>query len=432
MVATKSTDNKKKFCNLISLIKIKENNDSKLLDVIEVTCIDHLFKSKFLKAVFLYPNKKLIDKLHHIVYEDGEPTEARQLLQSLLIRQNNKENVFPTDVITFNNHRIDKFPHNDISETSWEHTNNTILVYEYKKDEFPKEGEKVEKHKSGSNEEHLSHKKIEITNKIINQAKQNNNAFFEEFGYALDSLLLFLKENHPSTYDKLLHKFDPNLVLCWYIFVQPNKTQECYIPNHIFNKWEYVPTHRSMKNIQEFLKNYTTDTALLQKQHKVRTELEKIGKAMEIIPAIKKEYNNNYLKLLEDELRFKYAKSDCINEEDVMTLNLINWDKPENSLTLFDTSTFNDLQKLELYQILNNFVKSHYLLYEPYDVKLREKIENFMKKHSIQGGSENMSFFIGGSHYLHKIQNHKNHNTDVKHIIANLSSSQKEELKKLL
>lgn len=434
MVAKDKTEKTYTFCNLFSFVKIR--GDTKLLDVIEAICMENTFKSKRLAATFLYPSDKLIDILYKLVFDDYNFAEARDKLKSLFLEKKH-ETLTNGKYITFNKKEVSKLE-NAVKKSEWKHVDDKIGVLEYVGDKFPEEGETVIV--KGSNENQASNLRIEITNNIINKAKKDYNCtYFETFGYALNSLLQFIYDKDKKLYKMLENKFDPNLVVTWYIYVQPTISNPTYISNELFQQWGYhyknSPNNKSFDFLKELLNNYVVDDNKLKKQKEKRNEIKtkKLNLDDLINEIINKVYNSNYLHLLEDELRFRYSDMNCFTKEDIMTFNLIDWDNPKNSLTLFKKPD-SDLQKIELYNIIVYFITSNYFLYTLYDKKLTQRILQFVNENKSGGNSSNgISFFMGGCDQMNKIMDYVNSDKfNMTEWVNGLSDSRKDELKKIL
>lgn len=393
----------KKYCNLYSFVK---NNNPDLISIIDDLCAEGLFKGKGEKGegkTFLNPSKAHIDILNKHINK-GDSDEALAKLKSLFLegvhtsignkmyKSFNKKEVDGSKLKTSNS---DKF-------IKW-NKDAKFNVLDLKSAEFPQEGKEVDNKstegKSGSSEFYGGKEaaiRVEVTNELINKYKGNNEN--KVFAYAVNSLLSFVKSKDNKLYEKVHKLLDPNLIVSWYIMVQPSaKTSNKHIPDSLFSKWAnkmYKAPVKSVALIQELISSNNYDNKELKQIIEKRKGLSGVG-LKETIHEVIKAYDNNYSKLLEDELRFRFSDLEELDAEDIMTLNLVDWDSPRKSLLLFDNIPKSNLLQSEVFKVINKFIKSNAFLYTPYNDDIINKIKN-----SISGAgatSSNSLYICGGN-----------------------------------
>ncbi len=428
----------KKYCNLYSFVK---TNNKDLIPIIEDLCAEGLFKGRGAKT-FLNPNSKLIAELDNEINK-GNSEHALKLLKSLFLNDIH-ESINKSIYVTFNNKELDGSTIQVEKSKKFKKFNDTLKlnVFDLVSSDFPKEGKEVDNKKGsksyirGSNDidggKELS-SRIEITNELINAYIANSETHI--FAYAVNSLLSFLKKKDGKAYESVFKLVDSNLIVSWYILVQPTaRMSSKHISDSLFKRWAKSYYKSPIKNV-ELLKELFTSNDYDNKELKQIIEKRKtIGGVglKETIADVIKCYDNNYCKLLEDELRFRFGDSVELDSEDIMTLNLVDWDKPRKSLVLFENIPKSNLLQSEIFKVINKFIKSNAFLYTPYNDDIVQKI-----KKTISGaGSENSgnSLHIFGGENTEKIKKMHCGSLDfsLEAFVGGLSSEQINELKSLL
>jgi hypothetical protein len=390
----------KKYCNLYSFVK---NHNSDLIPIIEDLCAEGLFKGKGADRTFLNPNKTLIKQLDDLINK-GESDEALKKLKSLFLEGSHTtltKKMYPT----FNHKEIDGSSLSTEQSkkfNKWSESTN-FNVLDLKSEEFPIEGKEVEfkktKSKKGSNDisgaKELA-SRVEVTNELINVYTKNEESNI--FAYTLNSLLTYIQKKDKKVFDHVHKLLDPNMIVSWYIMVQPTaRRSDKHIPDQLFASWAkkvYKNPIKSVELIKELISSNNYDVKELKKTIEKRKEISGVG-LKETINDVVKAYDSNYDKLLDDELRFRFSDLEELDGEDIMTLNLINWDSPKSSLLLFGQIPKSNLSQSELYKVISQFIKSNAFLYTPYNDDIINKIKN-----TISGaGSANKSalYICGGS-----------------------------------
>jgi hypothetical protein len=424
----------KKYCNLYSFVN---SNNSKLISIIDDLCAEGLFKGKGEKT-FLNPNSKLVDELESDINK-GNSDEALKKLKSLFIEGHHNK-LIKGLYVTFNSKEINgsKIETQPSKKYIKWNEDSKINVLDLLSNSFPEEGKDVEsskKSKTGSNEIKGSKElalRVEVTNELINDYMSNEES--KKFAYALNSLLLFVKDKDKKVFDHIHKLLDPNLVVSWYIMVQPtSKSSNKHIPDRLFTQWatkKYKLPIKSIELIKELISSNNYDNKQLKSIIEKRKAISGVG-LKDTINDVVKAYNNNYGKLLEDELRFRFSDLEELDMDAIMSLNLVDWDSPRKSLVLFDNIPKSNLLQSEIYKVISQFIKSNAFLYTPYNDEIIQKIKNTI---SGAGSSNKSSLYICGGSLRDEIKNAPCGGLEfsLQEFVGGLSTEQIEELKSYL
>jgi len=426
------SESKESFCSLYSFIR---KHNSKLYDLLDDICATGLFRPRDRNEVtFLNPDDKLTKELEKMINK-GDGEEALNKLKSLFIY--GKHDKLSGDLVTYNRKKIKT----DLSKLSksknfkqWSSKNNSY-VFEYTLATFPEESATVEAPKTkkktvkGSSEnKNRIHATEEIT-KDVHDKKHNH-----KVAYKLNSLLEFIKKKDNTLYNKVVALVDPNMTLTWYILVQPTKMDNHHISNELFEEW-YAKGFKNPINSVSLIKQiFTTEmheNSKLKEISQSRKQIKDVGfedTQRNIIEA----YNNNYEKLLEDELRFRYSDETTLNPEDIHAFNIINWDEPKKSLILFGDVPKSSLLRTEIHSMMVSFVQSNAFLYTPFNKSIREKITNHIQ--GAGAGNENVKKMIEflGTDNINDIKHMETESLTLAEFIESLTDSQKKDLSQLL
>lgn len=416
----------KKFCNLISFVK---DHNPALVHVIEDLCADGLFKGRGEKT-FLNPSSKMVTELQEMV-DKGESDEALTKLKSLFLEGYHNSVVTSNLYVSFNGKMIKGLKVTPSKKfNKW---NTDIMVFDI--DSFPEEGDATESKKDkkkkvkGSKE---SARRIEVTNELINLYMLDKD--HKIFAYVVNSLLSFVKSKDSKVYEYVHKLLDPNMIVSWYILVQPSsRMSNKHITDSIFNKWvnkSYKSPVKSVELIRELMSSNNYDNKELKQIIEKRKEIKAIG-LKDTINDVIKAYKDNYHKLLEDELRFRFSDLTVFDGEDIMTLNLIDWDNPKKSLVLFNNIPKSNLLQSEIYKLITQFIKSNAFLYTPYNDDIMKKIKNTI---SGAGSAANNSLYICGGSNRECVQKMAYGSLDfsLESFVGGLNAEQIEELKSYL
>lgn len=424
----------KKYCNLYSFVK---NHNANLISIIDDLCAEGLFKGKG-KKTFLNPNSKLVKQLEDEINK-GNSDEALTKLKSLFL-VNDHAALGKKMYETFNHKEVDGSTLDVSPSKNYKKWNpdSQLNVLELNSTEFPKEGNETKSNKdikNGSGEIYGSKEssvRVEVTNELINDYLKNDDS--KVFIYGVNSLLTFLKKKEPKLYETASKLVDSNLVVSWYILVQPTaKTSKKHIPDSIFKRWAKGFHKSPLKNaetLKELFNSNSYDNKELKSIIEKRKGINSVG-LKETISEVVNVYNSDYLKLLQDELRFRFTDSCSLDGEDIMTLNLVDWDKPRKSLVLFENIPKSNLLQSEIYKLITKFIKSNAFLYTPYNDDIIQKIQ---KNISGAGSGSNNLLYICGSNEREKIKNMTCGSLEfsLEDFVGGLTSEQVNELKSYL
>lgn len=417
----------KKFCNLLSFIK---DHNKELVQVAEDLCASNLFSGMGAKT-FLNPTTKMVKDLQDMI-DRGDSDKALEHLKSLFLEGDNDVNSTGT-YTTFNRKEVTNLnTENNSKFNAWK---SNIKVYNIK--EFPTEGKESTKTSKKAKGESIAGGKesivrVDVSNDLINQYMLTKD--HKVYAYAVNSLLSFLKNKDSEVYNEVHKVLDPNMILSWYILVQPTaRMSNKHISDSLFQKWSktlYKSPVKSVDLIRELMSSNNYDNKDLKNIIEERKKIKAVG-LKDTISDVCKAYGENYCKLLEDELRFRFSDLKEFDYEDIMTLNLIDWDSPKKNLLLFGNIPKSNLLQSEIYKLITQFIKSNAFLYTPYNDDIMKKINNTI---SGAGGYANNSLYICGGSNRSDIQQMSSGGLDfsLEAFVGGLNSSQITELKSYL
>lgn len=419
----------KTYCSLYTFIK-RTNPD--LYEILDDMCAVGLFRTRN-DITFLNPSDKLTNQLIELVEKD-QSEEAYKHLKSLFIY--GKHNSLSKDVVSYNNKKYGE----DLSGLKqlsafkqWKDSQN-VSVFDYKSDKFPKEGENAErppmnrsKGKGKKGRWENDNTKAVYTNKLM-ETKD-----YKKVIYALNSLLKDIA--HTDSMTEIKSVIDPNMILTWYIIVQPGKSKPDYIPHEIFNDWakqhilEDIPDDKDY--LETILKDIEPSKIKLSETQRHRTELKSIEDLKQIQSKISSVYKND-TKKLEDELRFRYS-DECdiyMFNDYVSTLNTIEWDEPSNSLVLL--KDLNSMNNTAVLHCLKKFISSSAFNY----TLLNEDMYNKLTK-SISGagsGKGKKMIKILGNKHREMFKNTKSIKTieKIESLLSHLSTKERAHIKSMM
>lgn len=420
----------KKFCNLFSFVR---DHNAGLIPVIEDLCADGLFKGRGNKT-FLNPSTKMVNELQSMV-DKGESDDALIKLKSLFLEDFHDSIVTSNSYVSFNGKSVKGLKVSPSKKfNKW---NSDIMVFDT--DSFPVEGEAAESRKKDKDKKKPSivgtkesAVRVEVTNELINKYMMEKD--HKVFAYAVNSLLSFVKSKDNKLYESVHKLLDPNMIVSWYILVQPSaRMSSKHIPDSLFKKWahkSYKSPIKSVELIRELMSSNNYDNKELKNIIEKRKEIKAIG-LKDTISDVVKAYKSDYHKLLEDELRFRFSDSTEIDSEDIMTLNLVDWDNAKKSLVLFNNIPKSNLLQSEVYKLISQFIKSNAFLYTPYNDDIMKKIKNTI---SGAGSSSNNSLYICGGSHRDEVQKLACGSLEFsfEEFVGGLNSEQLEELKSYL
>lgn len=382
---------KQKYCNLHVFVK-KNNKD--LFAILDDLCAEGLFTQRY-PLTFLNPNKDLVKKLEKLI-DSGEQELALQKLKSLFIY--GKHESLNKELISYNKKKITNI--NDLSKlkksanfNQWD-GKDTQTIFEYTLSDFPAEDNEIQKppiSKKGKNENNT---RVSLTNELVNNYLSSEK--INPIIYKLNSLLKFLKEKDEDTFEHVKLLLDPSPIVSWYIITQPSKTSKKHISDELFNEWVSTTGENVIADvsvIRELLTSNDYDNKKLKDISTKRKSIKEVG-LEDTLQEIQEAYNKDYLKMLEDELRFRFSDEEELGEEHIRELNLVDWDSPKDSLILLNRLPKSNILRSEIMNIIKEFLKTNAFLYTPYNQSVIDKIKSTISGAGTNGGK--LLTLVGG------------------------------------
>lgn len=428
-----SSKSKDSFCSLYSFVK-KYNVE--LYNILDDMCAVGLFRPRY-PVTFLNPNKDLTKKLVSMV-DSGDSEEAFNELQKLFL-YGKHESLSSSDLVTYNRKKLKT----DVSSLkksanyiSWKSRDNSV-VYEYSLKDFPSEGSEAKPPKLEKSSKKIKGSgmfsddiKMKITKEIMNSP---DDKLQHKVGYHLNSLLEFIKKEDTETFEKIKLLLDSNMVLSWYILVKPGCSSSL-ISNSLFSKWNSDIKDNAIKSVsllKELFESNSYDTNKLSEISKDRKEITREG-FENTKSDIERSYND-YTKLLEDELRFRYSNDELMSKDTILELNMINWNNPKESLVLIKSPVKGCLYKSVLHKLMLEFVDSSAFKYTMFNDKIHQKFKSVISGAGISGGSnQKMVNMLGGFNRDNIMKMAVNDETLINGFVSSLNPKQMELLKKSL
>ena len=416
---------KLKYCNLFTFVK-KNNKD--LFALIDDLCAESLFKQKY-PFTFLNPNKDLVKKLEKLI-DNGDQEVGLEKLKSLFIY--GKHDALTKDLVSYNKKKLmDSAELAKLKKSSnfnqWEGRDN-LSVFEYTHSDFPKEDSEIQKppiNKRGTNENNL---RVKHTHELMENYLNSEN--LKPVIYKLNSLLKYIKNKDQSTYETIKLLVDPSPIVSWYILVQPTKTSKIHISDELFNEWATTVAEHILPETNELQELFTSNDYENKKLKDIsmkRKSIKEVG-LEDTIKEIQEAYNNDHLKMLEDELRFRFSNEEELDREHIVELNIVDWDNPKSSLILLNRLPKSNILRSEIMNIIKEFLKTNAFLYTPYNKNIIDKLKSTI---SGAGSGESPVLTLIGEKNKDNILNLVAE-VDLHSLVKTLSHSQKQELAGLL
>ena len=424
-------------CSLYGWLK---DNNTELFNILEDMCAPGLFRPRH-PTTFLNPNEKLTQELVKMC-DNGEGEEAFKILQSLFIF--GKHSKLDGDLVSYNRKKYEddlSGLKKDNSFIQWKSKDNSA-VFSYDRPKFPKEGKaaqppKLERKKrdvEGGNEGSV--KKVEFTNKLFSDLDNTGNKLFIKVARNLDSLLAHIKEKDGETFNKLSLLMDPNMVVSWFILVQPSNNhsqKEPHVSDKLFESWE--PSEiQGVETIRKIFENNDNDNHKeVKDQAHARSTVTKEG-FNETRESIKEAYKDKHEKLLEDELRFRFSDDDLFEESDINELKNVQWDSPLKSLVIVSEPSPACLYKSALHVMMTKFVDSNAFKYTLYNDKIHKRLEKTISGAGYGNANVKKMINILGNKNRNFVKNMEktDENKALSKFVSSLTTKQKSSLKELL
>ena len=421
----------KTYCSLYTFIK-RTNPD--LYEILDDMCAVGLFRTRN-DITFLNPSDKLTNQLIEMVEKD-QSEEAFKNLKSLFIY--GKHNSLSKDVVSYNNKKYGE----DLSGLKqlyafkqWKDSQN-VSVFDYKSDKFPKEGENAERPPMGRKGKGKRGRGVDDNAKKLYTAELMETKDPKKVIYALNSLL---KSLDGETLEKVKSKIDPNMILTWYIIVQPGKTNDEYIPNDMFSEWALVNKLEDIPDDKDYLDTILKDIesckseliGIKQKREKASENLDSLVDCQKTIISII--YKEDMTKLLEDELRFRYSDEahDDMFKIYIGALNIIDWNSPSDNLVLLNDMC-GKMQNNAVLVCLAQFIKSSAFNYTLLSNGMCEKLSNSISGAG-SGKGKKMIKMLGNKH-REMFKNIKSVKTveKIESLLSHLSAKERAHLKSMM
>jgi hypothetical protein len=425
----------KSYCSLYTFIK---RTNAELFEVLDDLCIVGLVRTRN-DITFLNPDKNLTKKLVDMV-QTGQSEEASYHFKKLFLY--GKHTKLDDTNVNYNNKK-NKSNLTKLSKSKeyrqWGGSNN-VAVFDYNLNDFPEEGDNVErpnngrgkgKGKRGSDEDN--------SQKILYTMKLMMHKNVDYVIYALNSLLKHVSKSNSESMKIIKHTVDPNMILSWYILVQPGKQNPDYIDNNIFNEWALSEANdvenleKNTEKLTSILEQVEMSKESLMTQKKARINaLNNAETLSNLIESVHVEYDDKMHKLLEDELRFRY--SDCDADEmfeHIIDFAGIDWNNIEKNLVLLGDCPGN-LLNTATHHCLLSFVNSNAFKYTTVNNELCKKLANSISGAGINGGKKTIKM-LGNTHRdnLNKTKSVKTMDV-IESLLHNLSNKERKELKEML
>lgn len=425
----------KSYCSLYTFIK---RTNEELFDILDDLCIVGLVRTKN-EITFLNPNESLTDKLVKMI-KNGDSEEASNHFKKLFLY--GKHTKLDDNLVNYNNKK-NKSNLTKLTKSKefrqWGGSNN-VAVFDYNSNDFPEEGDSVERPNTGRGKGKTKRGSDEDNSqKILYTMKLMMHKNVDTVIYALNSLLKHVSKSNGDVMKNIKHTVDPNMILSWYILVQPGKSNPDYIDNNTFNEWALSEANhvenleKNTDKLTSILEQVEMSKESLMTQKKARINaLNNAETLSNLIESVHSEYDNKMHKLLEDELRFRY--SDCDSEEmfeHIMDFAGIDWDNVEKNLVLLGDCPGN-LLNTATHHCLLSFVNSNAFKYTTVNNELCKKLANSISGAGVNGGKKTIKM-LGNKHRDH-LKNTKSVKTMdvIESLLHNLSSKERSELKSML
>lgn len=426
------SENKKTYCSLYTFVK-RTNDD--LFNILDDTCTVGLFRSRN-DITFLNPNETLTKEIVKMV-DKGHNEEAAEKVKSLFIY--GKHTKLNKDVVNYNNkkYKNDLSELKPLSEFKQFKDNQNASVFNYTYNEFPKEGDEVPRPSMNKSRGKGKKGKGDNNKKMLYTHKLMNTKNYSTVIYALNSLLGYVKKNDENSFNTVKNLIDPNMILSWYILVQPGKENKPYISNEMFNEWveknavDELPTDKEV--LEELLEEITTSKESLKESKNNRDMAKENEDSLEECKnTILEIYKNNYTKLLEDELRFRYSDEECdeMFENYVCTLTMIDWNNPADSLVLL--KHINNMHNSAVLVCLQKFINSNAFNYTLINNSMYKSVTESISGAG-SGKGKKMIKFLGHNH-RNTLKNTKSVKTieRIESMLNHLTPKERSHLKSIL
>lgn len=365
----------------ISIYEYIKNINPDLYKVIKLCGAKHYFKQS--NITFLMPtNEKLLNKII-----SSEPKQSLDILKHLLI------NKVLTNLSDFssNLYNLYGFKLNNPSslpiriDPNWK-LNKYCAIFLYNGEDIPEYVKVSSTEKISTTKKLTPDFKIQKHKEVLDKYKKyvyNNCNGINPFVEEIANILSIIKNNE-SKYLEVCELLDNNAIISWFIIMQLGLEENPVLPQELFK----LKTIDHPDPYNEYNEAFEKVPVIINKQNwfkNVSIIRKKLVNHFDIsLPEqIVKAYNNNYIKLLQDEIRFKYRNiKDYFWTDIVEELELIDWNYPQNHIIFGNEELCKYLIEDDdkFYSGPVKFIKSIYFMYKPLNKKFYLQIVETTKK----------------------------------------------------
>ncbi len=426
-----------KFCNLYSFVK---KHNVSLYNILEDMCAIGLFRPKY-PVTFINPNESAVKKLSSLI-DSGKSDVAFEELQKFFIYGKHKD-LKKGDFITYNSKalksKIGDMVKANTTFKGWDNRDN-VMVFDQVSGDLLEEGErkdrpKLEKKpsKAGKAEGGSEDMRMEATNKLLLLSTKTK--IEHVFARHVNGLLVHLKDKDEDKFNEVRHYVDPNPVLCWFILVKPSsETGTCcnYISDDIFSSWfqsmDSNPNNKNATLLRDGLFEANDfDMTKVKKASELRKNIQTDG-CENTAKSIISSYSDR-VKLLEDELRFRFSDTDFSSDDSsISELKNLNWDEPDSATILFKNFS-GSLCTSAIHGLMIKFKESNVFHYSMLNAEVHKKL-----RENIQGaGSKKIITILGNKgRKLIKNMDDSDDEKEISRFLSSLNKKQVAGLKKLV
>jgi len=343
-------------------------------------------KNIFMKSniTFLMPNEVLLKK----ILSSTAKNALNILKQLLIIGTINELSDFTQNIYNIYELKLNNPSSLTIKiDSSWKR-NKFCSVFLYDGNDVPltskvimnKQKNKLSK-ASSINYKLQKHKElIKKYKKYVNNNKQGNNPFIVEIANILSMI-----KSDSKKYLQVCELLDNSAIISWFIIIQLGlEDEESILSNNLFklktieHPQPYVEYNEAFEKVNSTIngQNWFKNVSNIRKK---LVNYFDISLPEQILNA----YSNNYTKLLQDEIRFKYRNlSDYYWENIISDLENIDWNYPQNHIIFGNEELCKYLIQDEdkFYSGPVKFVKSIYFMYKPLNKKFYTQLVEKTKK----------------------------------------------------
>lgn len=366
-----------------SIFNYIKSTNSSLYDVIKNCGAKNYFMQSGI--TFLMPdNEVLINKI-----TTSSPKESLHLLKQLLIKGTiNSLSEFSSNIYNLYDYKIVNPSNLFIKmDPNWV-TNKTCSLFLYEGESVPESCKTAPISKNGKSRQQSVDYKLRKHKEIVEKYKKyqiNGCRGINPFVMEIANILITIK-NDKEKYLQVCELLDNNAIISWYIIMQlgldgnPILDQELFKLKTVDHPDPYSEYNAAFENVSIVVnkKNWFKTVSSIRK--KLVNHFD-ISLPEQILNA----YDNNYTKLLQDEIRFKYRNISYYHWNDIINdLELIDWNYPQNHIIFGNEELCKYLidneEEDKFYSGPVKFVKSIYFMYKPLNKKFYTQIVETTKQ----------------------------------------------------